>query len=618
MLNAQRGFAPDAAEIHVDADLALGRCLHRLFPEDRFDHGPQRFGGDRFALVADVRLDDRVQLARTLGIDSSCLREMADAALLAVAWERWGEETPGRLIGDFAVIVWDRELRTVTLARDPLGQKPLFYHNRQGMIAVASMPMGLHALADVPRRPDVDRVAQFLALMPEHGPQSFFEGVSRVEPGQVVTVDPSGDPSGVRTRRYWPGPIAPIRYARDADYAEALRERFDAAVGARLRAAGGNVAAQLSGGLDSSTVTATAARLIGEGGRVHAFTAVPRAGYDGPVPPGRFGDEWSMAASTAALYPNIRHRAVPNGGSPLAELERAAAQNERPFPNLANVRWWHRINTGAREAGATVLLTGAMGNLSISYGGWEALPEMLGGGRLTELMRLARALAPGGSSPRSLAARALGPLVPRSVWRARAGAKPQASFHEVTGLRRHIDPRHPRFGDAGTNLAVQPPRNAVAARLWGFGWADPGPFNKGDLAGWGLDLRDPTADRRVVEFCLAIPTEQFILNGVPRSLARRAFADRLPRQVAEETRIGLQSADWFEALTGARGELAAELGRIAEVAQAAELIDVPRLRRLVDEWPGQGCDGEATTVAYQSTLLRAISAGQFIRSAGGV
>ena len=62
-------------------------------------------------------------------------------------------------------------------------------------------------------------------------------------------------------------------------------------------------------------------------------------------------------------------------------------------------------------------------------------------------------------------------------------------------------------------------------------WGDRGNFNKGVLATHGLDVRDPTADRRVLEYCLAIPPEQFILGGVPRSLARRAFADRLPAAV---------------------------------------------------------------------------------------
>ena len=99
--------------------------------------------------------------------------------------------------------------------------------------------------------------------------------------------------------------------------------------------------------------------------------------------------------------------------------------------------------------------------------------------------------------------------------------------------------------------------------------------------------------------------------------ARRAFADRLPPGVVNETRTGLQSADWPDALAEARDEMAEELDLIARAPAAAELIDIARMRRLVAEWPDGGWDGAATATAYRSTLLRAIAAGHFLRTVGG-
>jgi asparagine synthase (glutamine-hydrolysing) len=81
---------------------------------------------------------------------------------------------------------------------------------------------------------------------------------------------------------------------------------------------------------------------------------------------------------------------------------------------------------------------------------------------------------------------------------------------------------------------------------------DQGNYNKGVLGGWGVDMRDPSADRRLVEFCLSVPPEQFLAGGVPRSLARRAFADRLPPEVLRERRKGYQAADWFEGMSVSR------------------------------------------------------------------
>jgi asparagine synthase (glutamine-hydrolysing) len=146
---------------------------------------------------------------------------------------------------------------------------------------------------------------------------------------------------------------------------------------------------------------------------------------------------------------------------------------------------------------------------------------------------------------------------------------------------------------------------------------DLGNYNKGILAGWGIDNRDPTADRRLIEFCLSVPADQFLREGTRRALARTAFADRLPAALLEERRKGYQAADWHEGLNAARGELGEELERIAGCAQAGATLDTERLRRLVADWPTSGWDSAGTMRLYRQVLLRGISVGHFIRKAAG-
>ena len=116
----------------------------------------------------------------------------------------------------------------------------------------------------------------------------------------------------------------------------------------------------------------------------------------------------------------------------------------------------------------------------------------------------------------------------------------------------------------------------------GFGLCaqiDPGNYNKGVLGGWHIDGRDPTADVRLLEFCLAVPTEQFLSNGIQRALARRALADRLPKLVLENSRRGCQAADWHERLTAVRERVAIELDQLEACPAAAKTLDLPRLHR---------------------------------------
>ena len=141
--------------------------------------------------------------------------------------------------------------------------------------------------------------------------------------------------------------------------------------------------------------------------------------------------------------------------------------------------------------------------------------------------------------------------------------------------------------------------------------------NKGGLGGLQVDYRDPTADVRLLEFCLAVPTEQFLRDGMPRALARRALADRLPKQVLEETRTGLQVADWHEDLTAARDGVVDELDRLEACPAAAAALDLPRLRRLTENWPSGGWERGEVLVHYRYALLRAIAVGHFLRRATG-
>src|SRR5215467_7065123 len=275
MLAVQKLYGPDHGGQWSDYSVALGRRLMRVLPEDVFDRQPLVGGEGRYVLVADVRLDNRDELAEALRISAPQARTLCDAAILLAAIEQWDESCLERLVGDYAFAVWDTARRRILLARDPLGQRPLHYHRGNRFFAFASMPKGLHALPDVPYAPNKERVAEFLMLMPETGRQSFFVGVERVEPGHLVTI--SAD--GFAARRHWQPIRSRIEFPRPENYAEALREVLDRAVSCRLRGSG-DIGAYLSGGFDSGAVAATAARLLATSDRrVIAFTGVPREDY---------------------------------------------------------------------------------------------------------------------------------------------------------------------------------------------------------------------------------------------------------------------------------------------------------------------------------------------------
>lgn len=621
MLASQEIYGPHDGRQWSAGPMAMGRRLYRTLPEDTYDRQPLRSRDGRLVLAADVRLDNRDELTAALGMSAQEARQLCDAAILLACLERWDEAALDRLVGDFAFALWDAQARKLILARDFLGARPLHYHRGRGFFAFASMPKGLHALPEIPREPDDQMVAEFTTLMPRGGSRSFFKGIERVEPATVVTVTRDG----VSSRRYWqPRRPGPERLSTD-DYIQGLRRHLDEATRSMLRGSNGIVGAHLSAGFDSACVTATAAKLLAPGGgKVVAFTAVPRQGYDGPDRRNRFGDEGPLAAATAALYPNIEHVLIRSGQqSPLDGLDRNFFLFDQPMLNLCNAVWMHAINQAARERKLAVMLVGQRGNMTVSYTGIELLPELLRGGRPIALWRVARQLvAKSGMRWRGVLAKTFGPFAPVRLWQwaneTFSGHKQDISSY--TAIRterlaaldlaamareRHLD------------FSYRPWKDGFAMRLWVLARADLGNSNKGTLAGWGVDLRDPTADKRLVEYCLSIPTEQFLSDGVQRALAIRALADRLPAAVLNERKKGYQAADWHEGLSAARAEVAAELDRLGDCAPAAQTLDIERMKQMVDNWPASGWQRDEVIERYRLALLRGISAGHFLRKASG-
>ncbi|HYD24689.1 MAG TPA: asparagine synthase-related protein [Croceibacterium sp.] len=618
MLAAQRLYGPHDTRQGSAGPMAMGRCLFRTLPEDAFDRQPLHGAGGRLTLVADVRLDNRDELAAALRLDHP--GRLCDAGVLLAALERWGEAAVGRLVGDFAFALWDAGEQRLLLARDFLGLRPLHYHRAANYFAFASMPKGLHALPEVPYAPDEQAMAEFLTLMPTAGSASFFEGIETVRPGHVAIVTRDG----VSQRRHWQPTRQNLPLLRAGDHVEAFRHHLDQATRARLRGADGAVGAHLSGGFDSGAVAATAARLLAaEGGKVVAFTSVPRDGYDGPAPTGRIGDEGPLAAATAAMHANIEHVLIRGAGrSPLADLDRYFYLFDRPNLNLCNLVWASDINAAARERRLTVMLTGQMGNMTISYAGVERLAELVRGGRLVRLWREgAQLVANGTMTWMAVLANAFGAYAPKWLWRrlyehrhGRSDVFRFSAIHPRRVAELDLD-RMARERDL--DFAQRPWRSGLAMRTWVLRRIDLGNSLKGTLGGWGIDLRDPTADKRLVEFCLSLPLAEFLRDGVTRSLGRRALSDRLPPAVLDERFKGYQAVDWHEGLTAARGQVDEELQRLAPCGPAARTLDVERLRRLAAEWPTAGWERPEVMYGYRLALLRGLSAGHFLRKLSG-
>ena len=126
-------------------------------------------------------------------------------------------------------------------------------------------------------------------------------------------------------------------------------------------------------------------------------------------------------------------------------------------------------------------------------------------------------------------------------------------------------------------------------------------------------MRDPHADRRLLEFALAVPEPMYRRNGVPRSFARQVLADRLPREIIDERRRGMNRPTWFRTLEARRANIAHDIERLEASPLARRLLDLPRLRRLMAEWPKDEQAAQECRLEYRLVLARGIHVGRFVR-----
>jgi asparagine synthase (glutamine-hydrolysing) len=609
ILSAQLQYGPEDPSVGALGSAAFGRALFRLLPEDRFDVQPLVDRPGQRMLVADARIDNRDEILSRLGCAPGA--SMSESEILFRAFRAWGEDMFDRLVGDFALALWDSKQQLLTLARDPMGQRPLHYHLGKGFVAFASMPSGLHALDEVECAADLGQLASFVADIPLEGSGTLFKGIARVAPGSLVKITPGG----VREERFWRMPDRELRFPRQSDYVEAFREQLDRATRSRLRRARGKVGAHLSGGLDSGAVAATAARLLApQCDSVVAFTSAPRLGFDGPVPRGRVADESSAAAQTAALYPNMEHLVLrPSGASPLDDLSDSSRLFQEPVGHPCNQLWLSAVHRKAQERGVSVMLTGEVGNLTISAGGIGLLADLIRTGRWLRWWAEARSSA--GTDDlrwRAVLAQSFGPWVPTRLWNL------LTRLHNgYRGGGVGVSFLLPNWGEAVAAAAMErarggrPEKDHGQVRFRLLQEQDSASFKKGALARWQIEERDPTADRRLAEFSLALPPDQLIQGGQTRRLARAALADRLPPAILTGGR-GYQFADWYESLS--RERLRAELDALQR-GPAASLLDFARLRDVVERWPAGGWETQPVISTYRLALLRALSAARFAEHA---
>ncbi|HET6567727.1 MAG TPA: lasso peptide isopeptide bond-forming cyclase, partial [Rhodothermales bacterium] len=550
--------------------VGFGHCMLHTTAESLGEKLPCTDATGRFTITADARIDNREELLSLLRV-SRPAGSVSDSALILLAYERWGEACVEHLLGDFAFAIWDAQERRLFCARDHFGIRPFYYHHRAGRhFTFATEIKALLTQEGVPERLNEVRLADYLVGMREDAEITIYEEIWRLPPGHTLVVDGRG----VEKRRYYEvRPAGDVGEAwTDEAYAERFRELFEEAVRCRLRSAF-PVGSELSGGLDSSYVTCVARDVLaGEGrGPLHTISLV----FDEV----KECDERVYIEEVVKQGGVVPHYAAGDAIGPLTAAEEIYETLDDGLVGNNFQLGWQMLRLAGRS-GIRVLLDGIDGDYTVSHGALY-FHELAASGRWGEFARMAHEAAARhknadhkhpldlilsspdanfkafgidvleGYADRSQVISFMRATVQvekhlgipklklfRRYWRRlvapqvllekrRAVRRPKPSgvpvwmntaFSDRIGLQHRIEEMRASRGRAP--LTVRGNQRHILNR--------PGLVLSYEISSHmaamsGLESRHPFMDKRLIEFCLALPGRQSLYGGWTRMVMRRAM-----------------------------------------------------------------------------------------------
>lgn len=534
MIGAIPYRGPDGIGVWIDGSIGLAHARTCTTPQSLHEAQPIRDDQAGLALVMDGRIDNREDLTAQLTSKGYRLRDDTDAEIVLRSYECWGEDSTARIIGDFAYAIWGARARHLFCARDVLGAKPFYYFTDGRVFLAGSELHQVLGCPGVPREPNEGMVAEILAASLKTRDETLYRNIMRLVPGCWLVVKPGN----TRSRSYYDLRNAKeVRYTTDEQYAEHFRQTFAEATRCALRSSR-PVLAQLSGGLDSSSVLGMSAHLIRSGAVTDTELRAASVVFEELE-----SDEREYIAQVESMW-GIKSIEVPPF---LPDLNLCIDQVHRykDIPDYANGTMIDCLRQAARDQGIRVCLTG-MGADEWMTGGYYRYADYIRQFRFDDLVRDLRAGRPVLDHGRpTLGVSDLRTVIRWGVWPL---VSPLLGTQGCRAVRKFIgrDDLPPFVGralidrvDLRNRLSLEPIRRILPTFAqqtiydsFNDGWNTTGREITERTASWyGLEERHPFLDRRLVEYVFGIPQAQRFDPPVTKIVLRNAMKGLVPESI---------------------------------------------------------------------------------------
>ncbi|WP_144549939.1 lasso peptide isopeptide bond-forming cyclase [Peribacillus simplex] len=621
LMTGLQKYPADSIQIWHSEKVFLGCHAQWITPESVGEQLPFYDFERRCTITADAIIDNRDDLFQMLQVKPIDQKGMTDSELILLSYYKWVEDAPKYLVGDFAFVIWDEKRQKMFGARDFSGSRTLYYHQSHQKFAFCTTIDPLLSLPFIEKKLNEQWLAEYLAIsgMIDAVDSTItpYKSINQIPPSHSMTIEKNK----LTLKRYsYLTQGKRLKLKSNEEYIEAFQSVFQEAVSSRLRTHR-QVGAQLSGGLDSGAVVGFAVKkLQSENNKLHTYSYIPPEDFKDFTPKYLLADERPFIKSTVNHLGGITdHYCDFKGKDSYSEIEDFLDIMEMPYKFFENSFWLKGMFEKANEEDIGVLLNGDRGNFSISWGfpleyyslllkrlKWVRLYQELdqyrrnvGGSRLRKVKIIARIGFP-------IIDRVFPEGVPYKIpslinpgFAEKTGVYDKFKEHGIdqTGWYSNSDmfnERKKHFEDvfqwnAGSTLST---KLSLRYKLW---------------------KRDPTNDIRVIRFCLSLPENQYVQNGVDRALVRNSTENYLPDKVRFNQRYrGVQGADWVHRMLPKWGGFIEEIEQLSTDKKALEFLDGQAIKKALVKIK-EGARPEFATDPEYKFLMRSLIVYRFLK-----
>lgn len=497
---------PDGFDVCLDGNIAMGHWHFWTTPEEMGENQPLKLDGLPIRIVFDGRIDNRSELIQKLNLTARG-KTQSDAKIVLMAYAQWGENCLEHFVGEFALVIYDQNRNIILCARDPMGDRTLFYANVGSTQVIASEPWAVAgAINTIPEINEYAISHYFAFQIPRDG-QTLFKNISELIPGHVMVQSQSEQ----RIWRYWqPDLSKKVHYKNDNEYAEHYLALLEESVRCRMRS-NTPVGVFMSGGLDSTSVASLAARMIAPEPLTalsyvfDEFKECDERAYINAVK-----DQWNLYSIQIPC----------DDAWPFQNIDKWIANPSQIGGNIYNTIK-ERMYKNAQNEGFRVVLSGGFGD-HLHSAGTDWLIDLILDGYIREVVNEIIHHIRAGKSQRIFNAAMLQRIPIKIIKKVHGKAK----------LHRHkaapewltlLSTDYILNGNCRVDKNEKQSRLINLVTTYGNSRDSFGHFN--------IETRYPFRDRRLIEFVLQLPSYQIYTCGRNKHVLRTAMSGILPEMV---------------------------------------------------------------------------------------